>query len=315
MKKILSKLYVVFILFSLAFASCNKNDKNFDYRKASPSVELPIAAHAGPTMFDNGGFKYAIVDSIINTPQALNTTVLLSAPNPLKNAVTVTLTVDNSVVTKLNAAHKALYLADSTAAVKDGTDLPDATATKYAIYVALPGPAYTVPGNTVTIAAGQLTANYVINIITTKLTYGVNYMLPVTITDGGGQDINYYKSVYYIIGLKNQYDGNYLADGSLSFPDPSSNRSWSARAKSLTTVGLTSVRAEAADLGGSSYYMNLSVNPDNTVTVTSTPDAANQTIQNDGICIYDPTTKTFTLNYKYIGGTGDRVISETLKRN
>ncbi|WP_428327771.1 BT_3987 domain-containing protein [Mucilaginibacter sp.] len=315
MKKNSTKIYSAFIGLAVLFSSCSKIDNNYDYKKMPTTIELPLAAHAGPAAYDNGGFKWVLADSISATPQALTTTVLISTINPLKKDVKVTLTVDNAALARLNAAHRALYLADSTTAVTNATALPDPTASQYTVYQAMPANAFTIPSSTVTIPAGQLTANYNINIISANLTPLVKYMLPVSITDAQGQTISYYRSVLYVISTKNKYEGDYTANGSISFPDPTLNRSWTGRDKFLTTVNANTVVAEAADLGGSNYFMNLTVNSDNTVTVVSASGAANKTIQNNGTCVYDPATRTFTLNYKYIGGTGDRVIAETISEN
>ncbi|MCR8560130.1 DUF1735 domain-containing protein [Mucilaginibacter sp. BJC16-A38] len=313
MKKNLTKLSALVALAFLA-GSCKKND-SYNNGTVQTSVELPLAAYAGPAAYDSGGFIYGITDSISATPQPLSTLIYISADKPLSKSVTVTLAVDNAAITRVNAAHKALYLSDSTAAVQTASTLPDPADPKYTIYIALPANAYAAQGTTVTIPAGQLRANYTVNIISANLTYGASYMLPISITDAGGQKISYYKSVYYTVGLKSAYEGDYTANGSISFPNPASNRSWVNRDKPLTTVSGNTVHAEAADLGGSNYFMNLTVNADNTVTVQSAPGAANQTIQNNGQCTYDPSSKTFTLNYKYVGGTGDRHIAETIHRN
>jgi hypothetical protein len=315
MEKTSTKLCASLIALTVIFGSCKKNDNNYDYRKASPSIELPIAAHAGPASLDNGGFKFGVSEFISTTPQPLTTTVLVAGPAALKKAVTVTLAVDNTAITKLNAAHRALYVADSLTAVKNATDLPDPTLSQYTTYVLLPANTYTVPSSTVTIPAGQLTANYTINLTTSSLTLGTNYMLPVSITDAQGEAISYYKTVYYIITIASKYEGDYTANGSIVFPPPQEGRSWSDRDKELTTINGNTVLSEAADLGGSNYYMYLMVNADNSVTVTPKPGAANQTIQNNGPCTYDPATKTFTLSYKYIGGTGNRLITETIAEN
>jgi hypothetical protein len=315
MKKNFTKLSLAIMVLTVLLNSCSKVADNYDYKKMATSIELPIAAHAGPASFENGGFKYNISQFISSTPQPLATTVLVSAVKPLTSAVTVTMAVDNSVVTQLNALHRSLYIADSTSAVANAGSLPDPSESKYDTYVPLPAADFTIPSNTVNIPAGQLTASYVINVTTANLVLGTKYMLPVAIKDAQGQPINYYKAVYYIINVASKYQGDYTANGSIAFPNPASDRTWSARAKSLTTIDGNTVRCEAADLGGSNYFMNLKVNSDNTVTVTSAAGAANQTIQNNGVCVYDPATKTFTLNYKYVGGTGDRRIAETIALN
>ncbi|MEO7216344.1 DUF1735 domain-containing protein [Mucilaginibacter sp.] len=315
MKKRFTELYLVLVAIASILASCSKTGDNYYYKNMSTSLELPVAAHAGPAMFDNGGFKFNIAKSISDTPQPLVTTVLLSATKPLTKDLTVTLNVDNGSVTALNAMHKALYTTDSLAAVKADTDLPSSADFKYEIYQSLPADAYSLSGTTVTIPAGQTAADYIINIITSKLTLGVKYMLPVAITDAQGEKINYYNKVYYIVGIKSEYEGEAKANGSIAFPDPSVDRSWTDRTKTLTTVNGNIIRTEAADLGGSNYFMWLIVNPDNSVTVISAPGSANPSIQSNGNCTFDPATRTFYLNYKYVGGTGDRRITETIKLN
>jgi hypothetical protein len=317
MEKTSTKLYLsLVILMACLTLSCSKeSDKNYNYKNAPTSVELPVAAHAGPAMFDNGGFKYAVAKSISSTPQPLATTVLLSGTKPLNKDLTVTLSIDAAALTSLNAEHRKLYVADSLAAVKDGNDLPNSSDFKYELYESLPADAYSAPTSTVTIPARQTTADYIVNINTSKLALGVKYMLPISITDAQGQQINYYKSVYYIVGIKSAYEGEAKATGTIEFPDPSINRSWTDRAKTLTTVNGNIIRVEAADLGGSNYYMWLIVNPDNSVTVISAPGSANPSIQTNGSCTYDPATKTFNLRYKYVGGTGDRIITEKITLN
>lgn len=307
--------YALFVLVPLLAASCKKYDTNYYLKDQQTSVELPIAAHAGPQQYDSDGFKYTIADTLSATPQPLTTTVLLSTLKTLGKSLTVTLLVDPNAITKLNANHKAQYKADSLTAVKDTTALPDPTAYQYQQYQMLPTAAYQIVSNTVTIPVGATTAKYVVNINSSLLTGASNYMLPVTIQDAQGEKISYYKTVYYIFTFVSKYEGDYTANGSIAFPDPASNRSWQDRDKQLTTVDATTVRAEAADLSGAGYFMNLTVNPDNTVTVKPAVGAANQTIRNNGSCTYDPSTHSFTLSYMYTGGTGNRLINETITEN
>jgi hypothetical protein len=182
----------------------------------------------------------------------------------------------------------------------------------------LPSSYYTLP-TTVVIPKGQHKATVIAKLKTNLFTdadFSKQYVLPISITAASGNTTisRNYGTVLYQLGAKNAYDGNYNANGTITFPasQASSNRSWTNRNKAVTTVNATTCRVEAADLGTSSYYMNMRINADNTVTITSAQGAATSTLQNDGACTYDPATKKFTLNYKYIGGTGDRKIAETL---
>ena len=69
-------------------------------------------------------------------------------------------------------------------------------------------------------------------------------------------------------------------------------------------LNLTTSEINFADLGGSGWTMWLKVNPDNTVVFTPKGASNTSTVQ-FGENRYDPTTKTFILNYKYPGAGGD----------
>ncbi|MCD0489208.1 DUF1735 domain-containing protein [Pedobacter sp. MC2016-14] len=173
---------------------------------------------------------------------------------------------------------------------------------------------YSLPQPTVNIGAGLKSVTFPVVIKPNTITNtDVIYALPITIKDANGLDINSeYGKHMILINIKNQYDGNYYAAGTLSFPPPQEGRGWTNYAKTLTTINGTTSKTECADLLTSNYIMRLTVNADNSVTVTPEPGSANLTIANNGVSTYNPATKTFTLRYKYVGGTGDRTIEETL---
>jgi hypothetical protein len=284
------RYYIKYALLSLTvatlFSSCLKDDTRYvDFAGSKPLVELPAATGvAGTGMFQANSF------AISTTPTPLNVLVNVAAPKPLTSPLTVKLSVDPTALTTYNTAK--------------GTN-----------YILLPAADYTSTLS-VTIPANQNSANLVVNINTSLIDPSITtYVLPLTITDAGGQQISNYKTLLYNVQVKNKYDGDYKANGSIAFPPPTAGRTWTSRAKTLSTINANTVKTEGADLGGSGYYIYLTINADNTVTVKPSPDSANQTLQNNGPCSYDPTTKTFTLNYKYVGGTGDRVIVETIKAN
>lgn len=108
---------------------------------------------------------------------------------------------------------------------------------------------------------------------------------------------------------RNAYEGKYRATG--TFTHPTAGPRAIARDKTLATINANTVETEYADLGGAGYVMRLVVNADNSVTVLG-QGAVPATHSQFGVNKYDPATKTFTLNYKYPGGGGDRVINETL---
>ncbi|MCX8490852.1 MAG: DUF4361 domain-containing protein [Cyclobacteriaceae bacterium] len=109
---------------------------------------------------------------------------------------------------------------------------------------------------------------------------------------------------------KNIYDGEYRSTG--TFTRLGVTRGIN-RDKKLSSVNSNTCNTEFADLGPSS--MNLTVNPDNTVTLVPKDDANPGTIQlytEPGDNTYDPSKKTFKIHYSYGGGT--REGKETIKK-
>ena len=219
----------------------------------------------------------------------------------LNKAVTITMTSQD--LTAYNTAN--------------GTDYIPIPGT-LAVQTADPSITTSATGVTMNFAAGEFAKNYSLNIDGSKFDASKHYAVLLKITNTGGftaqhaadgtpQDV-----ILVTLGVKNIYDGDYKATGGIAFPGDVGNRTWADRGKTLTTIDAATSITEAGDLSGNGFFMYLKVNADNTVKVTPSPSSANQTIQNNGDCTYDPATHTFTLNYKYVGGTGDRRINEVL---
>ena len=220
----------------------------------------------------------------------------------LQKAVTITLTAQD--LDAYNTANKTDYV-----------PIPGTLA----VQTADPSITTSATGVSMSFAAGTFAKNYSLNIDGSKFDPSKHYAVLLKITNFGGfsaqhaadgtsQDI-----ILVTLGVKNIYDGDYKANGIITFPDGGpAPRPWADRAKTLTTIDAATSITEAGDLGGNGFFMYLKVNADNTVTVTPAPSSANQTIQNNGDCTYDPATHTFNLNYKYVGGSGDRKITETI---
>ncbi|HEY4194075.1 MAG TPA: DUF1735 domain-containing protein, partial [Mucilaginibacter sp.] len=127
---------------------------------------------------------------ISTTATPYNVPVNIAAPNPLKTAVTVKLSVDQAALTAYNTAN--------------GTS-----------YTLLPAADYSSTLS-VTIPAGQNLGNVVINLNTTQIDPSQSYVLPLTITDGGGQQISNYKTILFNFAVKNIYDGEYTVTGTMN---------------------------------------------------------------------------------------------------
>jgi len=261
---------------TLTLSSCLKDPRAQDFSNVGTLVELPLEAY--------NGLDQLIPEAlpIQTTPQTVSLVVNVAAPKALSSNLTVTLAIDQAALDAYNHAN----------GLDTGSNTP---------YTIPPANAYSIPNLKVTIPAGQHTANLNISVITSNLDPSGAYVIPLTIVDGGGQKISNYKTALLNIQAKNQYDGIYHATGERIHPtlgvlpfDYTVH---------MATAGPTSVDGPAlADLQAD---LHLTINPDNTVTPTSTyqplfvPAGETNT--------YDPATKTFNINVAY-NSTAPRIM-------
>jgi hypothetical protein len=183
----------------------------------------------------------------------------------------------------------------------------------------LPASAYTiVPSENLAVSGdnwvvkmppGVFSTQIMIKVDASKFDLSKSYALALKIDQtslgviSNGQDV----SVVNVV-IKNKYHGLYHSVG--VFTHPSSGPRDIDEDKELMTSGATSVSAPLGDLGGAGYFMNLTVNPDNTVTIT--PLGATPNIdQSWGDNYYDPATKSFHLYYSY-NTSAPRIIEEVI---
>ena len=287
MKKLL--LYG-FMLSGVAFSltGCLNDDEHFtDFAGVGAIAEIPSSAFYG--VGDNQGLPVA------STQVDYSFDVNIASPTMPTQDVTVTVAVDQATLDAYNKANDTQYqllpaslysIASLMTTVKAGSRLAPIKVTFYSA------------GNTAKVPDATAYNN-------------ASYALPVKIT-GTSNNIaissNYgYKII--ILKIKNQYDGDYKAVG--TFTHPVNGPRAINKDKTLATVDGSTVQTEYADLGSNGWLMNLRVNADNTVTLTPKGSASTATIQT-GVNKYDPTTKSYTLNYKYAGAGGDRVVNEVI---
>jgi hypothetical protein len=203
----------------------------------------------------------------------------------LMKPASVSLKVDNKLITDYNTAHKDTF-------------------------EPLPTSLYKLSESSVQLASGDF--NKVVNLIfdPTKLTSGVKYALGVSIDNAGEYKTrNGLSSALFQIIAKNKYHGRYKAVGYFTHPVATSSRAID-RLKELVTVNENTVSAELGDLGGAGYNFNLTVNDDNSVTITNT--GAGGVLKTDyQKNFYDPATKSFNLKYSY-NTAAPRIINEIL---
>lgn len=216
-------LFVVVAMFS----SCLKDDSRYvNFAGSKPLIEFPAATGvAGTGIFQSVGLD------IKSTPVPVNILVNVAAPNPLNTSLTVKVSLDQTALTTYNTAN--------------GTN-----------YILLPAADYASTFS-VTIPANQNSANLVVNVSSNLIDPSITtYVLPLTITDGGGQQISNYKTVLYNIQAKNPYAANYTVTGYKFHPSAPHTLTGTY---AITTVGPTTSNCPVGDLGGSNYSFNFDV--------------------------------------------------------
>lgn len=209
-----------------------------------------------------------------------------NSESSLQSSVGVKMKVDKAVLDAYNAAHPA-----------------DAM-------VELPASLYTTDPLEFTLGAGEFARGVNIKLDPTKLDLTKKYGLGVSLVDASGHKIrDGLGSAVFNIVAKNDWDGRYQATG--VFAHPTAGDRAIDRVKDFVTVGPRSVKGELGDLGGSGYFMVLTVNADNSVTID--PSGVTPALKTDyQPNYYDPATKTFFLKYSY-NTAAPRIVTEQIK--
>ena len=273
---------------ALGMAGCLKDDEHFtDFAGVGAIAEIPSSAFYGVEYSQGLPVAADQVDYSFD--------VNIASPTLPTQDVTVTVAVDNATLDAYNKANDTEYtllpaslynIASLMTTVKSGSRLAPIKITFYSA-----GNKGKVPD-----ATAYNDAEYALPV---KIT-GTSNNTPVSSNYG-------YKII--ILKIKNQYDGDYHSKG--TFTHPVNGKRTIDIDKTLATIDGSTVQTEYADLGGSGWLMNLRVNADNTVTLIPKGSASTATIQ-FGNNTYDPAKKAYTLNYKYAGSGGDRVINEVI---
>lgn len=286
MKLYIIKSALLLSLVSLSLTGCLKDDAYEDQEiqstrsEGSPKIiELKLTANSSKNFL----LKTFANSNNDTTFEAIP--VNLATPDVAPEDINVTIAVDTNVVNKYNTDN-------STAYAKPTSSM------------------FSLVNPTVTIPKGSHTGYLKVKLKSSDYLgndWGLGFK--ITSVDKPGYTIsgNLNTSVLAVV-VKNKYDGAYHSSG--IFHHPTAGDRAIDEDKDLVTAGPTSVRAKLGDLGGSDYYMILTVNPDNTVTIT--PSGVTPNIdQSWGPNFYDPATKSFHLFYSY-NAAAPRKIEETI---
>lgn len=109
------------------------------------------------------------------------------------------------------------------------------------------------------------------------------------------------------VGVANAYAGTYLCVG--TFNHPTAGIRAINEEKYLTPLSATTCNIPVGDLGGSGYFVDITVDPI-TNTVTFSNGTPTDIIASAERSYYEPSTGKFYLHYYYVGGNGPRIIDE-----
>jgi len=174
----------------------------------------------------------------------------------------------------------------------------------------LPASLYTTDPLEFSMGAGEFAKPINIKLDPTKLDLTKRYGIAVSLVDASGHKVrDGLGTAVFNIVAKNAWDGRYQATGVFSHPTAGDRAI--DRVKDFVTVGPTSISGELGDLGGSGYFMVLTVNADNSVTID--PSGVTPGLKTDyQPNYYDPATKTFFLKYSY-NTAAPRIVTEQIK--
>jgi hypothetical protein len=271
---------ISFLAVSLLAGSCLKDDIGEDW---TDSLKGKMYAEVW-----NAGFQ-ALALQPVPDPVVFKFLVNIATDEPPTQAITVSLAVNPDAIAKYNAIK--------------GTD--------YKLF-----PYIELIDKTVTIAAGTRNAYAHVRVWNANtLNACDNFMAPITITSATGgvipADPLNQGSRLMALPISNPFAGSYQVTG--TFNHPTAGIRAIDEVKTLSTVNCSTVETSIGDLGGAGLFIK--VNTDNSVTITGELSASQPLVMVTGQPnVYDPATKTFTLNYYYVGSGGNRVISEVYVR-
>jgi hypothetical protein len=290
MKYKLINYFFLLATLSVLFTACLKEKYPID--SFTSNITRPIA------QFTNGdsGIKSAKLNSlavpIVDEFAEFDLTEIgMDTRNILNGIMTINIEKDNSLITAYNNAKGTAYepLPESAGDLTSYIYTIDNSKKNVKIRVkvkgaSLQGESYALALKISTTSQGEIS----------KLRYF--YITQVKAK-------NNYEGAYASEGVRTRYAGPLPTEVTGTFP-------WSIT-KYLNTINTTTCELASADPPVDDV-MYLTVNLDNTVTITSGPNGFFET-SNDGPCSYNPASKIFTLNYKYYNTAGNiRKITETL---
>ena len=286
MKIQMSKLFFIAAFTVIGFSqACKKSDYVIDSDKDLAYVAL-----------SKGGFSETVMFEKI-TLQNLELNVAVTTRSGLKKELHATVDVDPAVLAEYNQ--------------KFGKD-----------FQILPSAAYSVTSTAVTIPTGTNTIQVPIQVNTSLVDDTKDFVLPVKIKSAGDLPIS--KNFEWVLLKINKfkYEGvwrtkgkrtNYNADESLNSENELKSPDHD---KTLTKISADTYDVNrVANLAPTpANVFRIKINPDNTLIISGYIGDPTQPISNNEAIesVFNPRTKEFTVNYKYVLTSGaKRIMNET----
>jgi hypothetical protein len=307
-------LYIVLIALAVClFESCHK-DNSISPKSSPPSI----------------GFQpSSLLDTAVLTGKStdmFDLEVTLSVPSNISSTVSATVVPDTGALNGYNAYQQ-----------KHAFTPPQGwTGRSFIPFRQLPASAYTLQnGGKVAISPGQTSITVRVNFAGDKIDFYNNNAfknaLSLKLTGANGATLtDGLSGALILIRAQSPYEGNYQTTGTEVSSGVTKNYSFTQLQPPLTSVTPNTILKQG--FGSYSGLMYLTVNPDNSVSINFLvgipgpfyvdglgnnmiyPGAAPLvTYSQTGVNKYDPTTKTFTLNYQdYISNVISTNVTETL---
>lgn len=308
-----------FILIMMTIVSCQKSENIVPLENKGETIykffgAFPDTASGDPYGYRSFGITLSATPIVLEVAE-----VRRDVPNneELNTAVVITVENDPGAITAYNAKLKSLPL--NSYSVDPSTPLV--------------GTDYTVP-----MAAGEFAKVIKISVNTQLLDLSNRYAMGFKIAKVSGKGKIADKERTIVVELvnqtKNKWDGVYSITGDFEHPDPClagpffTSTTGGPREIELVTISENSLQRKFGGRENFTVWNNCGkigtyfttvvpryqVNADNTVTILDGPEST-VTWNYGSPCSYDDATKTFNLNYGYVGTTSPvpRVIKETMR--
>ncbi len=298
------KLYLITTILAsvtvLCLSSCLKDPRLQDFSQVGTLVEFPLGglnnfgADAITTAAGNDANGSIVVQFAVN----------IASPTVPTTATTVTLAIDNSIVTSYNALGGAVT------------------------YTAMPAADFVFTSTSVTIPAGQRSAIVSVTFYKNLLSPSLSYMLPIKIvsaSDGATVSGNY--GVHYFHFIGNPFAGNYIWDyyrynsnTVLPTPSPGTTLGGAGLISPLTPTEFTMLTGyngsgvyyiidyTQTGTGASATYSNFTASFNATTVANGWTPAGITTVNGPNVLIADPVNQEFKIQYIDFNGTADRYI-------